>query len=95
MTRALGHAILSRCGVSSTPDFFVARLCDGDRLVMGCDGLWDVITSEEAIRIVSLYAAQDPQVACKALVSEAERRWKAKNKPSDNITAIVVFFNTV
>jgi len=92
MTRSLGHAILSQCGISSEPEFFSTTLEDGDKLIIGCDGLWDVISNEEAMGIVALYAGQTPQAACEALVREAQRRWKQKHG-GDNITAVVVFFN--
>jgi len=90
MTRSLGHAILSQCGISSEPEFFSTTLeyailngstfpelvlmqlyaCrDGDKLIIGCDGLWDVISNEEAMGIVALYAGQTPQATIDDLLA--------------------------
>ncbi|KAL6059956.1 PPM-type phosphatase domain-containing protein, variant 2 [Balamuthia mandrillaris] len=93
MSRSLGHLILSRYGVSPEPEFFTADLEDGDRLVLACDGIWDVLSTEDVMHLVNLYAGQDPQQACRALVTEAERRWKKKGSRADNMTAVIVFFN--
>lgn len=61
---------------------------------IACDGVWDVMDTEEVMWFVSLYAGQDPEIAAKELAQEAERRWRKERKPSDNVTAIVVFFNS-
>jgi len=49
--------------------------------------------TKDVIQLVSLYAGQHPQVAARELVKEAEARWRRRRMPSDNVTAVVVFFN--
>jgi serine/threonine protein phosphatase PrpC len=60
MTRALGHVMLSQHGVSHRPDVGHCRV-DGEEVkgekgegwvVMGSDGLWDVLTADEVLLLV-------------------------------------------
>lgn len=55
-------------------------------LILGSDGVWDVVSDEEAVEIVK--KAADPEEASKALVKKA-----LKKGSSDNCTAVVVFFH--
>uniref|UniRef100_A0A804P4I5 protein-serine/threonine phosphatase n=1 Tax=Zea mays TaxID=4577 RepID=A0A804P4I5_MAIZE len=54
-------------------------------LILASDGLWDVVTNEEAVAMVK--PIQDPQEAANKLLEEASRRGS-----SDNITVIIVRF---
>ena len=58
-------------------------------LVLASDGVWEFITSEEAIEIVS--AHEGAQQGCIALINESTKRWrKEEGNYRDDITAIVV-----
>ncbi|KAL4332244.1 hypothetical protein GQ457_07G037250 [Hibiscus cannabinus] len=54
-------------------------------LILASDGLWDVVSNEEAVAIVK--PIQDPAQAAKQLMQEASQRGSA-----DNITCVVVRF---
>ncbi|EES04525.1 hypothetical protein BDA96_04G046300 [Sorghum bicolor] len=54
-------------------------------LILASDGLWDVVTNEEAVAMVK--PIQDPQEAANKLLEEASRRGS-----SDNITVVIVRF---
>ncbi|KAF5748099.1 hypothetical protein HS088_TW04G00048 [Tripterygium wilfordii] len=54
-------------------------------LILASDGLWDVVTNEEAVAMIK--PIQDPQEAAKRLLQEAYQRGSA-----DNITCVVVRF---
>ncbi|GAY44409.1 hypothetical protein CUMW_081950 [Citrus unshiu] len=54
-------------------------------LILASDGLWDVVTNEEAVAMIK--PIQDPEEAAKRLMQEAYQRGSA-----DNITCVVVRF---
>ncbi|KAL5699662.1 protein-serine/threonine phosphatase [Ranunculus cassubicifolius] len=54
-------------------------------LILASDGLWDVVTNEEAVSMIKLM--DDPEEAAKRLMQEAYQRGSA-----DNITCVVVRF---
>ncbi|XP_025825880.1 probable protein phosphatase 2C 45 isoform X2 [Panicum hallii] len=54
-------------------------------LILASDGLWDVVTNEEAVAMVK--PIQDPQEAANKLLQEASKRGS-----SDNITVVIVRF---
>ncbi|KAG2648537.1 hypothetical protein PVAP13_1NG023600 [Panicum virgatum] len=54
-------------------------------LILASDGLWDVVTNEEAVAMVK--PIQDPQEAADKLLQEASKRGS-----SDNITVVIVRF---
>lgn len=57
-------------------------------LVLCCDGVWDVMSDEEAVKMVaSASGEEDEKTIAKRIVDEA-----AKRGSNDNLTAIVVFF---
>ncbi|XP_010544943.1 PREDICTED: probable protein phosphatase 2C 49 isoform X1 [Tarenaya hassleriana] len=62
---------------------------DDEFLIIGCDGVWDVMTSQQAISIVrrGLRRHDDPTRCARELVMEALRL-----KTFDNLTVVVVCF---
>lgn len=91
MTRSFGDLVAASVGVVATPEVEEHTYSSEDKmLVMGSDGIWEFITSQEAIDIASKY--RTPEAACKALVEEAETRWRKEEEVVDDITVIVIFF---
>lgn len=81
----------SRSPLSAEPELKESILSDEDEfLIMACDGLWDVMSSQCAVTIVrkGLMSHNDPQLCSKELIKEALQR-----NTCDNLTAIVVCFS--
>jgi protein phosphatase 2C family protein 2/3 len=82
----------SKCPLSSEPELEEIVLAEEDEfLIMGCDGLWDVMSSQCAVTMVrkELMAHNDPERCSRALVKEALQR-----NTCDNLTVVVVCFST-
>ncbi|KAJ0246434.1 protein phosphatase 2C 49 [Hirschfeldia incana] len=98
VTRALGDWDMkrphgSKSPLISEPEIKQITLTEDDEfLVIGCDGIWDVLKSQEAVSIVKrgLNRHDDPARCARELVTEALRR-----NTFDNLTAVVVCFVTV
>ncbi|KAI0528855.1 hypothetical protein KFK09_001398 [Dendrobium nobile] len=70
------------------PEFMQAVLMEDDEfLIIGCDGIWDVMSSQHAVNLVrrELRRHDDPERCARELVMEALRL-----KTFDNLTVIVV-----
>ncbi|KAJ6800317.1 putative protein phosphatase 2C 47 [Iris pallida] len=81
----------SACPLSSEPELKETTLTDEDEfLIMGCDGLWDVMSSQCAVTIVrrELMLHNDPERCSRELVREALQR-----NTCDNLTVVVVCFS--
>ncbi|CAK9225434.1 unnamed protein product [Sphagnum troendelagicum] len=86
VSRAFGDRLLKRYVVAE-PEIQEDTIKEGvDFLVLASDGLWDVVTNDEAVSMVG--PVPDPQDAAKMLTEEAYRRGSA-----DNITCVIVRFN--
>ncbi|XP_062230627.1 probable protein phosphatase 2C 47 [Phragmites australis] len=95
VTRALGDWDMKTPNGSTSPliaepEFHQTMLSEDDEfLIMGCDGVWDVMTSQHAVSIVrrGLRQHDDPERCARELVMEAKRL-----ETADNLTVIVVCF---
>ncbi|QHO06572.1 hypothetical protein HN51_065432 [Arachis hypogaea] len=98
VTRSLGNwklkypfeTVLPRIVV---PDIQVVTLTEKDEfLIIGCDGIWDVMSSQEVVRFVhrQLIRHDDPQQCTKELVKEALRL-----NTTDNLTVIGICLSPV
>lgn len=94
VSRALGDLDLktrSKCaGLLATPDITRAEItAEAEFLLVASDGVWEVMTTEEACKRVrrSLRAAGNPKQAAEALAKEALAK-----ESSDNIGVVVVMF---
>ncbi|KAK3187890.1 hypothetical protein Dsin_027451 [Dipteronia sinensis] len=93
ITRALGDwemkfPIGSASPLIAEPDVKQEVLTKDDEfLIIGCDGIWDVMSSQYAISLVrrELRRHNDPQQSAQKLVKEALRL-----SSSDNVTVIVI-----
>ncbi|KAH7837796.1 hypothetical protein Vadar_018071 [Vaccinium darrowii] len=96
VARALGDWHLkgpkgSLSPLSSEPELEEVFLNEEDEfLIMGCDGIWDVMSSQWAVTIVrrELMLHNDPEKCSKVLVREALKR-----NTCDNLTVLVICFS--
>ncbi|KAH9318341.1 hypothetical protein KI387_020110, partial [Taxus chinensis] len=78
--------------LSAEPELKRMTLTEEDEfLIIGCDGLWDVFRSQNAVDFTrrKLQEHNDPLVCCKELIDEALKR-----KTADNLTVVVVCFHS-
>ncbi|PNW88452.1 hypothetical protein CHLRE_01g030200v5 [Chlamydomonas reinhardtii] len=92
MSRALGDVLAHQVGVTSEPDHSTMELTPQDKfIVLASDGVWEFISSKEAVDIVAQY--ESAEEACRQLVDEAYQRWLTEEEGVvDDITAVVVRF---
>ncbi|XP_009766263.1 putative protein phosphatase 2C 2 isoform X1 [Nicotiana tabacum] len=97
VTRALGDWDMklpsgSACPLTAEPEFRQIVLTEDDEfLIIGCDGIWDVMSSQQAVSIVrrGLRRHDDPEQCAKDLVTEALRL-----NTFDNLTVVIVCFTS-
>ncbi|CAE7228711.1 unnamed protein product [Symbiodinium natans] len=95
MSRSLGDLRLHPY-VSSQPEVVERKLDSRDKvLVLASDGVWDHVTSQEAVEIAG--RVDDPKVAAREITGIARQRWQiaTDGQMSDDITAVVVRLNAV
>ena len=94
LSRAIGDRS-ERPAVASDPEFSIVELTEEDDfLILGTDGLFDVMSSEDVVAFLHAVAAEahgevDYDEMATLLVAEALRRGA-----DDNITVIIVWFRT-
>ncbi|XXG80239.1 hypothetical protein AAC387_Pa09g1157 [Persea americana] len=92
MTRAFGDFYLKEYGLISVPEISFRRLTERDEfIILATDGVWDVLSNEEAVDIVA--STPHRAGAAKALVDRAGKAWKTKFSPSvcDDCAAVCLF----
>jgi serine/threonine protein phosphatase PrpC len=99
MSRSLGDGIVHTCGVSAEPEISEFRLDPQGRdefVILATDGVWDVIDSAQAVRIVGGLITKaginewSALEASQHLCLLARRRWEALSLMIDDITCAVV-----
>ncbi|XP_062106278.1 probable protein phosphatase 2C 52 [Humulus lupulus] len=94
MARAFGDFCLKEYGVISTPEFSHRTLTKKDQfIVLASDGVWDVLSNEEVVEIVS--SAPTRSSAARILVDSAAREWKLKYPTSkmDDCAVVCMFLD--
>ncbi|CAN1301195.1 Probable protein phosphatase 2C 59 [Linum perenne] len=85
VSRAFGDRMLKQYVVAD-PEIQEEKIDSSlEFLILASDGLWDVVTNEEAVEMTK--PIQEPEQAAKRLLQEAYQRGSA-----DNITCVVVRF---
>ena len=95
MSRSFGDEVAHTIGVIVNPEINEYPLYDEDKfLILASDGIWEFISSEEAVNIVKdFYLENDIEGALTYLYKEASKRWIMEEEVIDDITIILVFFN--
>ena len=79
----------NRSGVIADPEVTTHRLDAQDKhIIIGSDGIWDRITSQEAVDIVR--SCHDVETASERITQLARDRWRRNGPVADDITAVVV-----
>lgn len=62
-------------------------------MVIGSDGVYEFIESDQIVEIVKEYYIKNDIVGCvEKLIEESSNRWMKEEQVIDDITVIVVFF---
>ncbi|PUZ62685.1 hypothetical protein GQ55_3G005600 [Panicum hallii var. hallii] len=94
MARAFGDFCLKNHGLICTPEVYYRKLSEKDEfLVLATDGIWDVLSNKEVVKIVS--SASDPSKAARQLIDRAVRSWRRKYPTSmvDDCAVVCLFLN--
>ena len=94
--RSFGDMSGKAVGVIAEPAINIVRTLGRQlTLLVATDGVWDVMSDEEALDLVlRFWASSDAAGAAKALVQEARRVWETREGSEqviDDISAVVVF----
>ncbi|KAK4377607.1 hypothetical protein RND71_003903 [Anisodus tanguticus] len=93
MARAFGDFCLKDYGLISVPEVYYRKLTESDEfVVLATDGLWDVLSNDEVIRIVA--TTRKRSLAARTLVESAVRAWKYKYPRAkvDDCGVVCLFF---
>ena len=95
LSRSIGDLVAKDIGIISDPDIIVKKIDENSKfIVLGSDGLWDVIKPYDVSRIVRIYFKKgDIDGACNILLNKAVQKWKKNNEERDDITIIVIFLD--
>ncbi|KAJ8753800.1 hypothetical protein K2173_000054 [Erythroxylum novogranatense] len=92
MARAFGDFCLKEYGLISVPEVSYRRITNRDEfVVMATDGIWDVLTNNDVIKIVA--SAKHRSMAAKMLVKHAVHAWRNRRPGSkvDDCAVVCLF----
>lgn len=92
MARSIGDHAVAPVGVIAEPEVTFCEIQkQNDFLILATDGVWEFITSQEAIQIVNQHLKKGATKACQALIEAAADKWHdEEGNYRDDITALVV-----
>ncbi len=94
MSRSLGDIAAETVGVFAEPELAEVALGKNDKfIVWATDGVWEFISSEEAVDIISQYLDKSPIEAAAALVKESVARWNAEEEVVDDTSCVIAFLD--
>ena len=95
MSRSFGDEIAHTVGVIAEPEIFDYNFVHEDKFILlGSDGIWEFISSDECVNIVKdYYLKDDIDGALSYLYKESSKRWIMEEEVIDDITLIIIFLN--
>lgn len=99
MSRSLGdfwsfNPVTRKYAISAKPDVSIRPINPWPEdlfLILASDGLWDVMSPEEAVKFIWDYKGTPDHGMVQALVSNAVMKWRGKRR-TDNIAVVVIIF---
>ena len=93
MSRAFGDIAAQEVGVIAEPDVREYKIKSNDEFLLICtDGVWEFLSNENAVKIVSEHGREQGQKAVEKLCRVAYNQWSRRcENMIDDITALVVF----
>ena len=94
MSRSIGDMDAKKVGVIPNPQIVEYTIDYFSKyLIMASDGIWEFISSEQAMKLSNkYYLRNDPIGLCQELSQKAITLWEKNDCVIDDITVIVVFF---
>ena len=95
MSRSFGDEVAHKVGVIVSPEIYDYHMVEDDKfIILASDGIWEFISSDEAVDIVKLYYLNnDLEGALNYLYNESVKRWVSKENIIDDITVIIAFLD--
>ena len=98
MSRSLGDIDADACGVIPTPEVAFRTIEPGKDafLVLASDGLWEFISNDDVVNIVSTFLEQGKEAidAARFLIAKAAMAWRVEEGDyRDDITCIVLYLH--
>lgn len=95
MSRAIGDTVGAAVGVIPDPDVSCFEIQQDDQfLILATDGVWEFISSQEAVDFVYKKTPADVQKAAEFLAYESWRRWvEEEENIVDDVTCVIVWLN--
>mmetsp|Transcript_24060 Transcript_24060/g.58902 ORF Transcript_24060/g.58902 Transcript_24060/m.58902 type:complete len:137 (+) Transcript_24060:526-936(+) len=92
MARSLGDHAVKPIGVIAEPVVTIHDVRpEDDFVILATDGVWEFISSDEAVQLVARNLASGATKACQALIEAAAAKWHDEEGDyRDDITALVV-----
>lgn len=92
MARSIGDHAVKAIGVVAEPEITKHTIVAGDKfIVLASDGVWEFISSQEAIDIVNNSLEEGTMKATQDLIEAAATKWReVEGDYRDDITAVVV-----
>ncbi|KAJ1611176.1 PP2C like protein phosphatase [Cryptosporidium canis] len=97
MSRAIGDTLGYQAGIIPEPDINTFQIQpEKDAFILICsDGVWEFISSQEAVDIVAEGGSSDAQLSAEKLAREAWRRWiQEEGNVVDDITVQVIYLHS-
>ena len=94
MTRSIGDTSGEAAGIIPTPEIFRVRINrDSEQfVVVASDGIWEFLSSESVVQIISSYSKDSVQEAAQAVVKSALNEWEKQSPWAiDDITCIIAW----
>lgn len=92
MSRAIGDITSSFIGVTCEPTIKIFDKSDEDKfIIVATDGIWEFISSEECVQMVSRKRKKKVHVAMEEIIKESWRRWERIDTVDDMTLAILYF----
>ncbi len=94
MARSFGDLAAETVGVFAEPELSEVELSAADKFaIWASDGVWEFMTSQEVVDIVTANMDKGPTACCEAVVAESTKRWHQEEDVVDDTTIVITFFS--